>query len=79
MGIGCSRNTAECLKIYSDLAYVEAFIPVLSAVMGVLVKIRRVSMIVQTKKKLEKQVLCQGFSYVVSKYNVYDDIWSYYF
>lgn len=36
-------------------------------------------MIVQTnKKKIEKQVLCLGFSYVVSKYNVYDDIWSYF-
>lgn len=43
MGIGCSPNTAEYLETYSDLASVEAFIPVLSAVMEVLVKIRPVS------------------------------------
>lgn len=30
------------------------------------------------KKKLKKQV-CQGFSYVMSKYSVCDDIWNYYF
>lgn len=34
VGIGCPPNTAEYLKIYSDLASVEAFTPVLSAAMG---------------------------------------------
>lgn len=78
MGTGCPPNTAEYLKIYSDLAAVEDFAPVLSAAMGVLVEIRRVNATLNKKKKLKKQV-CQGFSYVMSKYSVCDDIWNYYF
>lgn len=79
MGTGCPPNTAEYLKIYSDLAAVEDFAPVLSAAMGVLVEIRHVSMLLWTKKKKLKKQVCQGFSYVMSKYSVCDDIWNYYF
>lgn len=60
MGIGCPPSTAEYLKIYSDLVSVEAFTPVLSAAMGVLVEIRQVTMIVQTKKKIGKASIMPG-------------------
>lgn len=60
MGIGCSPNNAECLKIYSDLASIEAFIPVLSAVMGVLLKIRRVNDSSNKQKKNREAGIMSG-------------------